>query len=125
MFTLRTRSKRARVPCTLLLGWLILYALDATPSFSEPGPIWTVFTSENSELPDERILALAEGAHNDLWIGTYSGFAHFDKGQWQIYTKATTNGRLPGDRVFALIRSKASLPCCEFRAGLATILNAP
>ena len=73
------------------------------PVFSKPVPIWAVFTQENSDLPSNRVWALAGGADGALWVGTEGGLARLDKeGRWQSYSKASTQGGLPADRVQAL-----------------------
>jgi hypothetical protein len=71
--------------------------------FSEPVPVWAAFTPENSDLPPVRVLALAFGADGSLWAGTDGGgLARLDKeGHWQTYSKASTQGGLPADSVWA------------------------
>ena len=87
----------------ILVSWAIACAACPLPAFSEPVPIWSVFTSENSDLPNRQVLALAPGADGALWAGTDGGLARLDKeGRWQTYSKASTKGGLPGDTVWAL-----------------------
>src|ERR1700730_15980661 len=100
MFARRADFKRFR--CEVLVTALRLCAACPFPAVSEPVPIWTAFTSENSDLPNSRVPALAPGAGGALWIGTDGGLARLDKdGRWQTYSKASTRGH-PGDRVTAL-----------------------
>jgi ligand-binding sensor domain-containing protein len=92
-----------------LIAWSRLFAavvccvLYSRLVFSEPVPVWAVFTQENSDLPPGSVLALAFGADGSLWAGTGGGLARLDKdGHWQTYSKASTQGGLPDDRVLAL-----------------------
>ena len=66
---------------------------------SAPVPDWAVFNSDNSELPEDHVRALAPGPDGSLWAGTLGGgLARLDKdGRWQTYSKASTNGGLPND----------------------------
>jgi ligand-binding sensor domain-containing protein len=61
---------------------------------------WTVFTSANSDLPQQRIVELAE-AEGVLWVGTWGGgIARCGNGKWSVYNR--DNSSLPGDVVTAL-----------------------
>jgi hypothetical protein len=46
----------------LLFAAVVCCVLYSRPVFSERVPVWAVFTQENSDLPDDRIPALAFGA---------------------------------------------------------------
>ncbi len=61
---------------------------------------WQVFTTANSDLPADWVLALAAGADGALWVGTEGGLARFHEGAWQVFTAA--NSDLPYDSVRAL-----------------------
>jgi ligand-binding sensor domain-containing protein len=69
-----------------------------------PVLVWVSFTRENSDLPDDNIIALALGQDGTLWVGTVnSGLARLDReGRWQSYTRANTGGGLPSDNIRAL-----------------------
>src|SRR5438477_7333340 len=108
MANLERRVVCSRAPTEVLAALIIfaaaiLWAAYTRPASSEPVPIWAVFTTENSDLPSNAILALAFGADGALWAGTEGGgLARLDKdGHWQTYSKASTNGGLPDDRVYA------------------------
>jgi ligand-binding sensor domain-containing protein len=73
--------------------------------------------STNGGLPDDAVRALAFGPDGSLWAGTGSagglsgtgfvepggGLARLaNGGQWQTYSKASTNGGLPNDNIRAL-----------------------
>jgi Two component regulator propeller len=100
------------IECRNLRAWSCLFAaavccvLYSRPAFSERVPVWAVFTHENSDLPSDKVLALASGADGALWVGTFGlvgGLARLDKdGRWQTYSKASTRGGLPEDYVRAL-----------------------
>jgi ligand-binding sensor domain-containing protein len=95
---------RIRSTCVILLaivwvGWCRL-------AFSETVPVWSIFNSENSELPRGPVVALTPSADGGIWVGTSAGLARLGKdGRWQTYTKATkapTHDGLPVNSVLAL-----------------------
>jgi hypothetical protein len=74
-------------PVAWVLRLSCAVACIAYPAFSEPVPIWTAFISENSDVQDDRIRALAVGADGALWVGTGGGLARLDKdGRWQTWS---------------------------------------
>jgi ligand-binding sensor domain-containing protein len=93
----------------ILLAYLsifsaVIFSFIPHKALSAPVEYWAHFTRENSDLPNDSVLALALGSDGALWVGTNgSGLARLDKdGRWQTYTRANTNGSLPGDDVRAL-----------------------
>jgi ligand-binding sensor domain-containing protein len=54
----------------------------------------------NSDLPYNRISALAIDGSDNIWIGTFGGLAEFDGANWRIYSRR--NSRLPADAVYSL-----------------------
>jgi ligand-binding sensor domain-containing protein len=44
------------------------------------GETWTVYTGENSELPNNFIWILALDTQGNTWIGTYGGLAVYREG---------------------------------------------
>src|SRR3954454_14432014 len=80
-----------------------LYTFCSHTTLSQSISIWTIFTSENSGLPNDGVLALALDADGAMWIGTLGGLVHLDKnGQWRSYTRASTNGGLPSSSIQTL-----------------------
>jgi ligand-binding sensor domain-containing protein len=73
-------------------------------AWTAPVPILAVFTKDNSDLPDNRVAALASATDGSMWVGTFGGgVGHLDKdGGWRIYSRTSTHGGLPDDRVLAL-----------------------
>jgi ligand-binding sensor domain-containing protein len=74
---------------------------------------WETYSKANTNggLPDDSVKVLVPGADGTLWIGTEGdaigrtagGLARLNRGgHWQTYSKANTNGALPGDSVNAL-----------------------
>jgi ligand-binding sensor domain-containing protein len=61
---------------------------------------WVVFNPQNSDLPGQRVLAVARDSGDGLWFGTEAGLAHFADSTWQVY-RASDLG-LEGDMVYAL-----------------------
>jgi|SRR6516162_3873661 len=87
----------------LVLAVAVGCALFSHFAFSEPVPIWAIFTSDSSDLPDDNVAALAIGPDGTLWAGTTGGLGRLDKdGHWQTYNMTNTNGGLPSDAVRAL-----------------------
>ena len=78
-------------------------AAHAHPALSAPVPVWAVFNTENSDLPNDQVMTLAFGPDGSLWIGTELGLARLNKdGGWQTYSRESTNGGLPGNFVRGL-----------------------
>ena len=101
-------SRSSPVPALATWGFLfaaaICCAIYPHCAFSKPVPIWSAYTSENSDLPGNFVWALALGPDGALWAGTDGGgLALLDKdGRWQTYSKASTNGGLPDNSVSAV-----------------------
>src|SRR5580700_7889414 len=102
---------RPSIESRSLIAWSRLFAavvccvFYSRLVFSEPVPVWTVFTQENSDLSSDRVRPLALGADGSVWVGTDGGgLARLDKaGHWQkTYSQASTQGGLPDDDVSAL-----------------------
>src|ERR1700691_3585601 len=92
-----------RTLSTFLFLWAIAWVAWSHPAFSDPVPIWSVFDTENSDLPNNQVLALAPAPDGALWVGTLGGLGRLDaQDQWQSYTQASTKGGLSYDYVSAL-----------------------
>ncbi len=61
---------------------------------------WMIFTAEDGGLPHDRVLALAQDAAGNLWIGTGGGVGRYDGTDWQV-DRASDLG-LGGEQVNAL-----------------------
>jgi ligand-binding sensor domain-containing protein len=61
---------------------------------------WRILTTENSGLPDNRVLSLARDSSGRIWFGTEAGLARYDRGQWQTHQAGDMG--LVEDRVYAL-----------------------
>jgi hypothetical protein len=61
---------------------------------------WIVFTTQNSGLPHDRVLAVARDEADDLWFGTDAGLGYYDGAEWRMY-RAKDLG-LEQDKVHAL-----------------------
>lgn len=109
--TLVRACSRSLTAWALLLPWSIAFIAVPHAALSAPVPIWTHFTRENSDLPNDHVLALAGGSDGVLWVATAGGLARLDEdGRWHIYTKASTKNGLPDDHVRALaLRSDNTL----------------
>jgi ligand-binding sensor domain-containing protein len=61
---------------------------------------WRILTTENSGLPNNRVLSLARDSSGNIWFGTEAGLARYGQGEWQTH-EASDMG-LAEDRVYAL-----------------------
>ena len=61
---------------------------------------WTWYTTENSDLPNDRVTALAIDVADNVWVGTHDGLARFDGANWEVFT--TENSGLPYQSVHEL-----------------------
>jgi hypothetical protein len=106
--------------CYLMGAW-------SHPAFSDPVPIWSVFDTENSDLPSNFVLSiLAPGPDGALWVGTSAGLARLDaKGHWQTYTEGSTNGGLPSDIVNALVPAPDGALWVGTSGGLGYLTHSP
>ncbi|WP_420575885.1 two-component regulator propeller domain-containing protein [Ekhidna sp.] len=48
------------------------------------GKDFTVFTSQNSDLPSSNVLRIEKGRGNELWLGTLHGVATFNNGTFEV-----------------------------------------
>ncbi len=81
---------------------------------------WTVYNTDNSELPSISVEALFQTSDGTLWIGTYNGgLARFDydSNQWTIYN--TGNSELPDNWVQALLQTSDGALWAGTAGGLA------
>src|SRR5260370_7228166 len=58
---------------SLLFAAATCLAVHSNAALSRSVPIWTSFTQENSDLPDDAVLALALNPHGSLLVGTRGG----------------------------------------------------
>src|SRR5207248_1691020 len=101
------------VEARLALWWLMALLLTSwlTPSNGRGAEfshqlVSTLFTRGNSDIPDNRVQALAATSEG-LWVGTWGGLARFYQGQWQSYT--LENKALPHNHVQALAATSEGL----------------
>jgi hypothetical protein len=80
---------------------------------------WTVYTTWNSDLPDNHVVTLSTDDEGNVWMGTHSGLAKFDgEEEWTVYN--TSNSGLPGDTVRAVaIDGWGNVWMSAYLAGLA------
>jgi ligand-binding sensor domain-containing protein len=86
------------------LVFLAAVSCASSHARSDPVPIWAIFTAENSDLPGDRIQALASSSDGFVWAATLGGgLARLDTdGRWRTFNNASTKGGLPSDDVMAL-----------------------
>lgn len=72
---------------------IILYSLFII-SLSAKCQEWVIYNTQNSGLPANEVLCVAQDDDNNKWIGTYwGGVAKFTNTQWTVYTD--TNSAMP------------------------------
>ena len=65
------------------------------------GSNWTIYTTANSPLPEDKIWSIAVDQDNVVWIGTETaGLVKFDGVNWTIYN--TSNSAITNNRIDAL-----------------------
>jgi hypothetical protein len=78
----------------------------------------STLTSENSDLPNNRVRSLALGGDGALWVGTEGGLARYHQGLWQVFN--TQNSKLPDNDVQSLaLGGDGALWVGTFGGGLA------
>ncbi len=78
-------------------GGLAHYKADGT---------WTVITTKNSPLPDNKILTLLNDGAGGIWIGTTEGLAHYKSdGTWEVLN--SVNSRLSCPIIYDLLSDGA------------------
>ncbi|MBI1192517.1 MAG: hypothetical protein GC205_05010 [Bacteroidetes bacterium] len=63
-------------------------------------PFWEIYNTDNSELPDNWVNALAVGSNLALWVGTETGLARLQAGGWSNWTSSSSG--LPDNAVRSL-----------------------
>ena len=83
-----------------LIAWLVLIPQARSETPDQPLPIerhvWRVFTTANSDLPDNFINALAAGTDGALWVHTNGGLARFHGATLPTGADLRTTGRRGG-----------------------------
>jgi ligand-binding sensor domain-containing protein len=66
---------------------------------------WTIFTTDNSDLPHNTVISLKRDSRGGLWIGTEKGLAYLTSvGEWTTWHKH--NSDLPNNFVLTLFSEK-------------------
>jgi len=75
--------------------------IDPSVSFqSTRHNTWTVYDTNNSDLPDNWVGAIAIDTDGSKWFGTYNGATNFDGTTWTVYDM--NNSGLPDNDVYAI-----------------------
>ena len=64
------------------------------------GTKWTVYNTDNSDLPSDCIKTLVADSQENIWVGTNNGLAKFNGINWTVYNK--DNSGLPTNMLTAL-----------------------
>ncbi len=73
---------------------LILFYTLIIASLSAKSQNWVIYNTQNSGLPANEVLCVAQDDDGNKWIGTYwGGVAKFDNQHWTVYTD--TNSAMP------------------------------
>ncbi|MFC1508902.1 kelch repeat-containing protein [Candidatus Omnitrophota bacterium] len=78
---------------------------------------WTVYTKDNSDLPNDRINDIIVNTSGNIYIGTKTGFTVFDGESWTVYKR--TNSDLPNNTVNALASDQGGTVWIGTQGGLA------
>ncbi|MGD9316542.1 MAG: two-component regulator propeller domain-containing protein [Anaerolineae bacterium] len=92
---------RADPHAGMVLGTERGAAIWSPPATTDLPATWMVFTSENSPLPSDRVLAVLLDRAGAAWFGTEAGLARYDGRDWEVY-QAEDLG-LADDKVYALV----------------------
>jgi len=74
----------------LVLALVVLLVIGSVVAASSQTPEWTVYNTDNSELPHHQVIALAFDAQANLWTGTEQGLAKFDGETWTVYNEVNS-----------------------------------
>jgi len=75
------------------------------------GALWTGFTSDNSDLPNNNVYSVIQDLSGDYWVGTDSGVCHFDGAtDWTCYT-SQNSGLAPGQVASLAVDSNGYVWC--------------
>ncbi len=85
--------------------------------FRYDGEEWTVFDTENSEIPSNSVYSIASDSEGNLWLGTWKGLVKFSGKDWQVFD--SDNSGLPEDSVLSVeIDENDNIWCGLFHNGL-------
>lgn len=108
------RKQWSAVPSglNLLFSICLLPEFLLTNAFSQ-GMQWQLFSTENSGLPDNNVLALAIDNASNLWMGTkYSGLVRFDGSTWTAFIPTAVAQHSSDSRLLFTIKPGSALPHC-------------
>jgi len=60
-------------------------AIWKAASGDEVADQWTVYNPENTSLPNQRVMAVAQDQRGTFWFGTETGVASYDDINWSVY----------------------------------------
>jgi hypothetical protein len=82
---------RAVNDIVVLPGGQMVLATDSGVAFWSPPEAtdlpdtWVIFTTRNSDLPHNRVLAVEQDLQGRLWFGTQAGLARYEGERWIVY----------------------------------------
>jgi hypothetical protein len=85
---------------SMLLGTERGAAIWSPPETTDLPDRWLVFTTENSDLPGNRVRAVTVDGQDRIWFGTQAGLGRYDGRTWQTYDLPDLG--LPAGEVYAL-----------------------
>jgi len=78
------------------------------------GDSWQYFTTENSGLPDNKVLTCEIDNTGVVWLGTYRGLVKYDNGNWEVFN--TNNSEIPSNIVqFIACDSTGGVWCASYQ----------
>jgi len=82
-----------KIKSLLLFSFLLV---NAVPAFAQ----FTIYNTDNSDIPDDFVYVTKTDASNNLWIGTDVGLTKYDGTTWTTYSTANTG--ISSDNVHAI-----------------------
>ncbi len=80
---------------------------------------YTIYNTENSDLPQNQITSLFQDSKGNIWIGTKFGAVKYDGENFQIYS--LKNGILPGDISFIFEMKNGEILLCSNFGGITSV----
>jgi ligand-binding sensor domain-containing protein len=76
------------------------FLLIATTAPLHSQSLWSIYNTNNSNLPDNVIRAIEEDTAGNIWVGTDNGLAKFDGNNWTVLD--SSNSGLPVNQIRSL-----------------------
>lgn len=89
---------------SLLCVALLLVLFNTTCKKNPATPLWLIYNTTNSKLPDDQVNAIVIDKNDVKWIGTSNGLLSVDKDKWTVFNSG--NSGMPSSVITALTEGK-------------------